>query len=162
MDQEREKNRQKLLNYAYFFLKFRIRTEKEIVIYLTKKAKKLQIDEQLFEQVCQELKEQDLINDQKFVQLFVDSKIRQKGRSEKYFNFELAKKGIDQSLIDQYFSDSPLDQLSAAVTNLEKKWSAYSRLEPQKRKQKAIEYLSRQGFPYAIIKKTIEQIEEKE
>ncbi len=65
---------QKALNQAYFFLKFRMRTEKEIRVFLSKKAKKYHWPTEVINQVLMILKEEKLIDDRQFIKIFVNQR----------------------------------------------------------------------------------------
>lgn len=88
------KNKKSPLENAFHFLSFRSRSEKEMRDYLTKKEV-LEIDETI-----EKLKELDFINDQKFIQEFVDSRSKNKPKGKKALIIELKRKGIKVNDLD--------------------------------------------------------------
>lgn len=88
------KNKKSPLENAFHFLSFRARSEKEMRDYL-KKKEVLQIDETI-----EKLKELDFINDQKFIQEFVDSRSKNKPKGKKALIIELKRKGIKVNDLD--------------------------------------------------------------
>lgn len=151
-----------LLNKAYFFLKFRPRSEKEVREYLYKKVKTTHWSREAADKIIEKLKDQELINDEKFVDWFVRNRTTLKPKGEKMLRRELFQKGIDTELIDNFFSKNIIDEESLALQILEKRWSRYKNISPQKRFEKATRFLLSRGFNYDICKKTIEYLINKE
>lgn len=150
------------LNLCYFYLRFRPRTEKEILRYLEKKAKRFSFATKIIHLAIEELKKQDLINDKKFVKWFVEDRMSSKKKSAPLLKFQLNKHGVEKSVIQEYFEDSFPDQHESAHAALRSKWSQYLRFEKRKRFEKAAGFLQRKGFPYDVIKKAIAELEQME
>jgi len=149
-----------LLNKAYFFLKFRPRSEKEIRDYLYKKIKSKHWSRDDAEKVIEELKEEDLIDDKKFVDWFVRFRITLKPKGKKVLVRELKQKGISDELIEKYFSENKIDEESLAFKILEKRWPRFKNLDSRKRFEKATRFLMSRGFNYDLIKKTISKLQD--
>jgi len=150
------------LNAAYFFLKFRLRTKKEMIDYLYKKSIKHKWTEELIAEVITKLEAQDYINDKKFIEAFVDSRTRNKPKSQFVLTIELLRLGISKDLIDDYFSKNPADNEQLAVSALEKKYHLFKKLPYLKRKEKATRYLINRGFSFDDIRKAIDHLLGKE
>lgn len=159
MDTEEQNQIQQALNRAYFFLKFRPRTEKEVTDYLNKKAEKFHWSSEVVEKAIQSLKEKKYINDADFVEVFVHSRSNLKPKSRYALSGELGKFGVAKETIDLFFEENPVDEDSLASDALKRRWAQYQRFSKQERFQKAAAFLSRRGFSYEIIKKTIQQFE---
>ena len=140
------------LNLAYFFLKFRLRTEKEIVKYLERK--KNNFTPEIIEKVVTQLKEQGYVDDEKFIKLFVTQRNKLKPKSAFALSRELQQLGVDRDLIDAFFEQNPEDETNLTFLALQKKQQTFSRLDPKTRFKKAISFLLRRGFSYEIAKKT--------
>jgi len=151
-----------LLNKAYFFLKFRPRSEKEVRDYLYKKIKTKHWSQDDAEKIIEELKEEELINDQKFVDWFVRNRTTLKPKGQRLLVRELKQKGISDELIEKYFSENTVDEEGLALKILEKRWSRYRNLDSRKRFEKVISFLLRRGFSYDLAKKTIADLINKE
>jgi len=151
-----------LLNKAYFYLKFRPRTEKEVREYLYKKIKTTHWSRDDADKIIDELKSQGLIDDKKFVELFVKDRINLKPKGKKLLTYELKKKGIDDNLIENYFFNNVLDEENLALKILKKRWSRFENLDSKKRFEKSARFLLSRGFNYGLVRKTIEICENKE
>jgi regulatory protein len=148
-----------LLNKAYFFLKFRPRTEKEVRDYLYKKIKTKHWSRDDAEEVIKDLKQQGLIDDGEFISWFVRSRTTLKPKGQKLLTRELRQKGVADELIEKYFSENSVDEESLALKILEKRWPRYKSLDSRKRFEKAMSFLLRRGFNFEISKNTINQLE---
>jgi regulatory protein len=152
----------KLLNYAYRYLSYRMRTEFETRRYLTDKAHGLNINLVFVDKVITTLKEEHYINDSLFIEEFVNSRSKSKPKSAYALSLELSNKGINKNLIDSYFETNLLDESQLAYTALERKWRVFKTLPKEKKLQKSYDFLRRRGFSFSIIKKTIEEMESSE
>ena len=152
----------KAINYAYFYLKFRNRTEKEISRYLEKKAKRFYWTETTIAEVIKTLKEQNLIDDKKFTQWFINQRNLYKPKSGFVLKNELFKLGVDKELVDQYLSDHPQNEEELAYKTLRPRWQRFTTLSSRERFKKASQFLLRRGFSFEIVKRTIAKIEGKE
>lgn len=150
-----------LLNKAYFFLKFRPRSEKEVREYLYKKVRTTHWSHEAADKIIEKLKERELIDDKKFVEWFVRNRTTLKPKGEIMLRRELLQKGISKELLDNFFSKNIVDEESLALQILEKRWSRYKNIIPQKRFEKATRFLLSRGFNYDICKKTYEKLKEK-
>lgn len=151
-----------LFNKTYFYLKFRPRTEKEIRDYLYKKIINTHFSRLQVEEVIEKLKEQGLIDDKKFVELYIKDRLLLKPKGEKMLKKELKAKGIKDDLIDDYFQNNSIDEEKIAKELLKKRWSRFQNLDINKIKEKAFRFLLSRGFSYEVVKKTIEDLLKKE
>jgi regulatory protein len=151
-----------LLNKAYFFLKFRPRTEKEIRDYLYKKIKSKHWSRDDAEKVIEELKEESLIDDKKFIELFVRDRTALKPKGKKLLVRELKQKGIKDELIEKYFTKNEIDEEKLALQILSRRWPRFKNLDSKKRFEKSTRFLLSRGFSYETVKKTFEKLESKD
>lgn len=149
-----------LLNKAYFFLKFRPRSEKEVREYLYKKVKTTHWSREAADKIIEKLKTQELINDERFIDWFIRNRTTLKPKGEKMLRQELLQKGISKELIDNFFSKNIIDEEPLALQILENRWPRYKNISSQKRFEKATRFLMSRGFNYDICKKTIEKLED--
>ena len=150
---------QALLNYAYFFLKFRPRSKKEVFNYLLKKIKKRHWSTDDVEKVVERLEEQNFINDKEFVKWFVEQRIIGKPKGKFVLKAELLRFGIPKELIDGYLEEHPLEEEDLAFRALKSKWNRLKNLSAKDRFGKSAAFLARRGFPFDIIRKIIEKME---
>ena len=149
---------QNLLNYAYFYLKFRPRSKKEVQDYLLKKIKKRHWSTDDVEKVIKQLEELNFINDKEFVKWFVEQRNRGKPKGGFVLKGELLRFGIDKELIDLYLLENPLEEEDLAFRALKSKWQRFKNLSQKERFEKSAAFLSRRGFSFDIIRKTIEKM----
>lgn len=154
-------NYDKALNFAYFYLKFRFRTKKEVINYLHKKSKKYHFSGEVIDQVIKTLEEQELINDKKFIEWFIEQRSKSKQKGEFVLRGELIRFGIEKNLIDEYFENNRLDEEKLADEALKSRWERFKNLDKKMRFQKAAQFLLRRGFDFDIIKKTINKLIDK-
>jgi SOS response regulatory protein OraA/RecX len=151
----------KALNRCYFFLKFRPRTEKEIVNFLYKKAKKYKLNKKRIDDVINELKVRKYIDDKKFVEWFVLKSIDKKIKAPFIIKKELITHGVKTKDIDEYFENNTIDENAQAIKLLNKYWLRWLNIEAQERFNKALNMLLRKGFRFEIAKKAIEEFKQK-
>ncbi|PIP64788.1 hypothetical protein COW96_00670, partial [Candidatus Roizmanbacteria bacterium CG22_combo_CG10-13_8_21_14_all_33_16] len=75
---------------------------------------------------------------------------------------ELQKFGVESDLIDQYFSQNPVDDEALALRLLSKSWRRFSNLPEKIRFQKAINFLLRRGYSFSRAKEAYNQVKENE
>lgn len=141
--------------YAFFLLKFRLRSEKE----LYERLKKKKFPEGEIKKVLAFLKEKKFIDDRAFVKAWVNSRLRQL-IGLKRIRQELRQKGIAQEIID-----AKIDELkngyseSEIVGNLAAdRLKKLKDLEPLKAKSRVYAYLIRRGFSPDIVIDTLNKL----
>lgn len=149
-----------LLNKAYFYLKFRPRSEKEVRDYLYKKVSTTHWSRDAADKIIAKLKDQGLINDGEFVAWFIRQRTALKPKSQRLLTRELRQKGVDQGLIENHFSKNRIDEGSLAYAVLEKRWPRFKGLPREKRFEKSARFLMSRGFNYDIIKQSINKLED--
>lgn len=138
----------KAYNRAIHYLSFRPRSISEVKDYLLKKD----FNDQVVEQTITKLQQLALLDDEKFIEVWVSSRNQLKPRSKLQLRHELQAKKIDKELIAQALADiSDSEEL-----NLIKKVIASKKRQPKYQdKQKLLAYLLRQGFSYNLIKQAL-------
>ena len=152
----------RLLNFSYFYLRFRPRTESEMLQYLEKKAKKFSYSEDSIDKTLKKLKDQKLIEDSQFVVWFVEIRGSSKKKSVAYLKNELRVRGVSSDIIGVYFDENIINEDESAVKALRSQWRRFQKEDKRKRFEKSAAFLQRKGFNYSIIKRAIAEIEEKE
>ncbi|PIS15847.1 hypothetical protein COT62_01525 [Candidatus Roizmanbacteria bacterium CG09_land_8_20_14_0_10_41_9] len=153
---------EKALRYGYFFLKFRPRSKKEMVIYLNKKSIRYRWGTSIVEAVVKRLEEEGFVDDDVFVRWFVEQRSSRKLKGEYALRQELRRFGIEDERVDRYFLEHPLKEKEHAHTVLMRRWPRLGSLPREKRIQKAYSFLLRRGFDFGVVKKTIADVEKKE
>lgn len=137
-----------LLQKVYRLFSFRDRSEKEIRDYLK--------DSEKIDEIIEKLKEQGLLDDEKFAKAWVESRRRKFGLRR--IKQELVQKGIDREIVESimYQVLSIKSEEEVAKEALEKKARAWKSLEPLEFRKKAYGYLQRKGFEFEIVKKAVD------
>ena len=102
------------------------------------------------ERVFNRLVEKGYIDDEKFARFWIENRNQRKGTSKRKLQAELAAKGVDQTIINEYLAETERNDRDELQKIIIKKRSRY----PDE--QKFMQYLIRQGFSYDDIKSAIE------
>ena len=140
-----------LLNKAYFFLKFRPRTKKEMRDYLYKKIKKRHFSRDDADKVIADLEEQGLVDDKAFVEWFVEQRVRGKPKGSFVLKGELLRLGIGKELIESYLLENPLNEEDLVFRALKSKWQRFKNLSKKERFEKAVAFLTPPRFSFYLI-----------
>ena len=151
-----------LLNLAFFYLKFRPRTVKEVRNYLYKKVRTTHWSHEAVDKVIKHLIKQKFLDDQEFINYLVASRTRTKIKGVFAIKQELAKFGVEKELIDKYFAKTEINEEALAEKTLSSRWPRFKNLSPKKRFEKATSFLLRRGFNFEVSRKTVEKLTNKE
>ncbi len=152
----------RLLNFAYFYLRFRPRTEDEMKKYLDKKAKKFSYTEQSVNKAIKKLVDQKLIDDKEFMTWFMEIRSSSKKKSVALLKNELRVRGVPNEVVSFYFDENMVDEYEAAIKALRSQWRKFQNENEKKRFQRSANHLQRKGFNYGVIKRAIADLEGKE
>jgi regulatory protein len=148
---------QKYLESAVHYISFRMRSEKEVRDNLVKKK----ASPEIVERVIAWLKEQRFVDDAEFARLWIESRARSKPKSLKLITLELQQKGVAKDIIHAVSNDpetqSGSDKERARKLAV-KKLPKYKHLPKQEIYQKLGGVLARNGFPWEIIKASIDEV----
>jgi regulatory protein len=139
---------QKARNYAFYLLKFRSRSEKEIF----QRLKRKKFDPALIEQTVAFLKEKGFVNDADFARSWIDSRIK-KPLGLRKLKEELRLKGIDNEIINNQLERIKKDYSEEAVVRqvAQERFAKSKAIEPQKAKRRIFAYLLRHGFSPEVV-----------
>lgn len=149
---------EKLLQKVYRFLSFRDRSEKEIRDFLQRKKNENS------DEIIEKLKEQGLIDDEKFAKEWAQSRRRKYGLRR--IKQELVQKGISRETVESImYQVLSLPAGEAGIKGeeeiaseaLEKKAKSWQKFEAVDFKKKAIDFLMRKGFEYEVTKKVVDK-----
>lgn len=111
------------------------------------KLTRLNVPREYWESLLTHLQENGFVNEERFTELFVRSKIRQKGWGPVKIRMELRKKSIADGMIDNYLSDfQPEDQNELLLSWLRKKLKTLTKDEPLKQREKLVRFGISKGF----------------
>ena len=140
---------EKLLNKALKLLSYRPRSVFEIKFRL----KKLTPSVKEINTVITKLLDEDLLNDQKFADWWVDQRVTHRPKGNIALKSELFQKGIDRDIIDSVLLDSDQEQALAKKLLNSRKITI---------KPKAYQYLRARGFSSSSILSAIDELAFKE
>lgn len=156
------KTLEKIFKKVYRFLSLRLRSEKEVRDYLEKKLQKFYSKQELIlkvEEIVQRLKNENLINDERFINWWVEQRVLFRPKGVLVLKNELKQKGIAPYLIEKYFENHPIDEYQLAKHLLKRKINYFKNIFPkEKQKERAIAFLLRRGFSYQLCQKLIKEL----
>ncbi len=133
-----DKNYLKCLN----FIAYRQRTTKEIQTYLMK----FNLDQLIIESIIKKLQQNNFLNDNHFIEAFINDSLNLNLRSIKMIRFNLLKKGFKKSEVDKILINYDDQEILKKLILKKQKIKNYQN------PQKLINYLLNQGFDYQQIK----------
>lgn len=142
--EEYDRNKTKVLKYVVY----KKRTEKEI-----KQKFSQEIETNMLEDIIQELKENNYISDNQYIQRAVNEFMALKNISLKQIKYKLQSKGIDNNLIEEYFSNNREElqeyEINSANNLINKKIECPA--------EEIIQMLLKKGFEYDNVKEALER-----
>lgn len=147
MNQQALRNREKLKSETAEERFIRKDREERFGGYLRTRQLTLFSEEDI-EEVINRLIAKNYLNDYNFAKYYIENRNVKKGTSKKRLSLELAKKGIDRSVIDELLSENLRDDEEEIKKIIAKKRSRYD-------EQKLINYLVRQGFDYQLVQSAV-------
>lgn len=152
---------QKLLDYALKLLSFRPRSCQEIDGKLAYYSAKKNIPPDLVNKVIDDLKSQNLINDEEFALWWKNQRTQFKPKGKYAIKMELLQKGIPKEIIEKILSEgnnSGNQEFEMAQKLALKKIPSYRNLSLKEKKIKIGNFLYRRGFSWEIIRRVIDSV----
>lgn len=147
---------------AVYFLKFRLRSVKEIHDHLKKKN----APEEIIKRVIATLEEQKFLNDREFANWWIESRARFRSKGKRIVELELRQKGISQEIIEEAMASEKAEDVPDEAEQLsrliEQRFPKYKHLEKMEIYQKLGAFLARRGYTWDQIKRSIDAHLEKE
>lgn len=132
------------------YILFKKRTESEA----RKKCKMLNFSEENIEEIIEYLKENDYINDEKYVEKYIQNVMRLKNCSINEIKIDLLKRGVDDFLIEKNINEELEEfEKKSAIALAEKKIKTME-------KEKVKKYLLNKGFSYSNVAKAIDNLQD--
>ncbi len=151
----------KLLNNGFRFVSYRPRSEKETRDFLEKKLKRRKMyAPNVVDKVINRLYELGYLDDDKFVEWWINERATHRQKGKKVVLLELKAKGISRELLENATGfQSELEMAKKALTN---KIKLYAKLSNLERKKKIYGFLGRRGFSGETIDHIIDELDQKE
>ena len=148
-----------LLDMAFFYLKFRPRTIKETREHLYKKVRTTHWSHEAVDKVINHLIKLKFLDDKVFIDFLVRSRTATKVKGVYAIKQELNKFGVNREMIDEYFSNTEINEDELAKKALARRWEIIKTLPKQKRFEKSLSLLQRRGFNYETSRRIIDKLE---
>lgn len=142
----------KRVQQAMRLIQRRPRSRKELEDYYRRKG----LDDALRDFVLEHLIELGLVNDWDFADEWIENRQAFRPRGARALRYELRKKGIAAHIIDEALEG--FDEEAAALATSKIAWRRYKHLSEREYKRKALPYMARRGFSYAISANAIKKI----
>jgi len=151
-----EEELSKAKNYVYRILARRMYTNKEIRDKLVER----EYLDKIIEEVISTLERYGYLNDRTYAEEWIRSRMRSKPKGKIALRQELARKGVDKSIIEdtlnQEFDESR--EMDMVLELARRKIKSYSRDEPFAARRKLKSFLLRRGFKYDTVKYAVDQV----
>ncbi len=144
------------MDYAMSYLTARDRTEREIQAYLDSK----EFGEADIEATVSRLKELGLIDDRRYAEQFVRTRLATKPVSKAHLYRQLLEHQISKNYIAEALEAVDSDsELENAIAVAHKFYRQFSNLDPQIRKQRVLSRLQARGYGYDISSRAYQTVE---
>ncbi|NLV75851.1 MAG: recombination regulator RecX [Tissierellia bacterium] len=149
----KEEELSKAKDQALKFLTYRQRSKKEIINKLKSKG----YEEDIIENTLSYLEEYGLVNDVEFAKAFMRDKINLNKFGPTRIKYELYKKGIDDSIIEEVLEEDD-EEYTRALVLAKKKLPSYKKDDKKAIYRKLGGFLQRKGYSYDCINRVLKEL----
>ncbi|MCP3876555.1 MAG: regulatory protein RecX [Desulfobacteraceae bacterium] len=149
LNSENNKEIQLPLNLSIKYLAYQPRTIYEIQAFLKKKG----FNKNIIESVVDILINYNYLNDKDYAKLFIESKVKCKAKSKFALAYELKKKGVSDSIINEALKT--YDDFDLAFKSVQPKIKHWQKFDDKTFKKKLMNFLHYRGFSYDICISTL-------
>lgn len=147
-----EVHRRQAMDRALDYLSYRPRSEAE----LERRLRRADFSEDAVRHAVERCRELGYVDDLAFARSHVRDRIRLKPRGVRRLRDELRGKGIDEETADEAiraaFREADVTERDLLERAAGKKWAELEGEDPVKERRRFRSYLSRRGFPFALIR----------
>ena len=137
---------------AIKYIAFKLRTKNEVYLKLEENLFK----DDIIEKVIDFLEKNKYIDDENFCELYMKESVK-KFKGKFLIKVELRKKGISNLIIDNTFSNNPIDEVYYARNFVSRKFGNLD-FDDFSKKKRIFSALQRRGYSYDIIKEVYENV----
>lgn len=147
-----EDAREKGFQQALTYLSYRVRSEAEV----RQNLRKHKIDDEVQKDIIDRLRANEMVDDVRFAQIWVENRSDLRPRSRRMLAYELRQRGVDQEIIEQTLVGVDDGKLAyqAALKHARK----LRKLEWDGFRKKMYGFLSRRGFNYQVSSEVVNRI----
>ncbi|OGW76624.1 MAG: hypothetical protein A3I73_00400 [Omnitrophica bacterium RIFCSPLOWO2_02_FULL_45_16] len=151
-----EKQKSRAKNNAYALLRQRPRSVYEIRNRLKLKG----CDEAVIEEVVASLKRTGDLNDEKFAQFWVESRMHMNPAGDVVLKHELKTNGVSDEIIEAALIEKAgkYDEYEIAFNMAKERFERLKKLDRQKAMKRVYDFLLRRGFKYDNVRRVIESL----
>ena len=145
-----EDTREKAFRKALHFINYRPRSIHDV----KEKIEKLGFGGSVIDNVVDELIKKNYLNDYEYAENWIASRVRSKPRSQEMLRYELRKKFISESIIEEAVKSAP--ENGELALRLGKKYlRRFANLDEKEFTKKMTGVLARRAFPFSVIEKAL-------
>lgn len=145
--EEYDKQKTKVLKYIIY----KKRTEREV-----RQKFENTIEQEILEDIIEELKENSYINDNNYIQRAIAEYIELKNLSMKEIKYKLFAKGLNNDIIDEYFSNNKDDLIDYEIQSIK---NIYYKKQYSMDKEEIKQFLIKKGYQMENIKEALSEVE---
>lgn len=145
--EEYDKQKTKVLKYIIY----KKRTEREV-----RQKFENTIEQEILEDIIEELKENGYINDNSYIQRAIAEYIALKNLSMKEIKYKLFAKGLNNDIIDEYFSNNKDDLIDYEIQSIK---NIYYKKQYSMDKEEIKQFLMKKGYQMENIKEALSEVE---
>ena len=145
--EEYDKKKTKVLKYIIY----KKRTEREV-----RQKFENTIEQEILEDIIEELKENSYINDNNYIQRAIAEYIALKNLSMKEIKYKLFAKGLNNDIIDEYFSNNKDDLIDYEIQSIK---NIYYKKQYSMDKEEIKQFLIKKGYQMENIKEALSEVE---
>ncbi len=152
-----KENTKKAYNMTLNYLKYRMRSQREIEAYLKRKG----FDYENIERVVEKLKEYDLIDDEAFAKALMRDTVSAKPVGRRMVAYKLKQKGVPDEIIDmtvELIDDE--EEFERARELAQKQYRRYGGCPTTKELHKIGRTMARRGFNWDTINRVLKEVRE--
>ena len=145
--EEYDKQKTKVLKYIIY----KKRTEREV-----RQKFENTIEQEILEDIIEELKENGYIIDNSYIQRAIAEYIALKNLSMKEIKYKLFAKGLNNDIIDEYFSNNKDDLIDYEIQSIK---NIYYKKQYSMDKEEIKQFLMKKGYQMENIKEALSEVE---
>ena len=133
--------------------------EKECCVYDIQKLSRMELSDEVQDEIIKKLKEGRYIDEDRFIRSFINDKLQFNKWGRKKIELALFQKRLPRESIDRIFMEYPEADLSHALPELlEKKWPSITGKSLYEKRSKLIRYALGRGFAMKEINHCLDEL----
>ena len=127
---------------------------------LEKKLEAKGFDREVIGQTLDFMEGKGFLNDRLYAQALFQSLVHLRPSGRKRIAFEMKKKGVPQTLVEELIEKFPAEEERERAFELARqKQARWCKLDAIRRRKKIYDFLARRGFDFTLVREVVEEIE---